>query len=424
MKHCHSVRTWNLNNLFSAYVGGQRSHLITREQFFLGAVAVSTVVAAAGEIKLSGFSLRGWAWLLILVLSAFYLIPRKRQEVKLLWYTWLPWFLWVAYKTDFTDMAAVQRLFIFMTPVFVLYASASLENITVDLIRRSYRLLWIGSACIYGIAVVQCRSLLTDVEWYSIAGIAMTFTLIAVAAVACISSGSKQGYITFIVCLLILFATQSRMPVLILPTILVFGCTGISLRVRTILCIVLICAGIFLFNSQPVQEDLFRRGYGTVHDAFSFDPEVVNLSGRLTAWPLFIQGIENIWFGDGSTASVVFGNATFGACKWSHPHNAYIRVLFDYGIMGFILLLIPVVSLLIFLYKRYQQSHTGEDSRWIYAVSINGIVAMLLLGISGNVLMYVPYIGNMLFATIGCAFACERKKKERRPRYENLFDSQ
>jgi len=214
------------------------------------------------------------------------------------------------------------------------------------------------------------------------------------------------------------------MPILVLFAVMIFGLREISLRKRVVLGFLLFSIGIILFMSVHVQENLFRSGHGTIKDIISCDPALLNVGGRLTAWPIYINGIENIWFGDGSTASVIFGNATFGAGKWSHPHNEYIRVLFDYGVFGVVLLSIPIVWLLVLLYKK-GRSNNANDMRWICFAGFNGIFATLLLGISGNVLMYVAYIGNMLFATIGYTFALEDKTiNARNTNYENLFGSQ
>jgi len=192
------------------------------------------------------------------------------------------------------------------------------------------------------------------------------------------------------------------MPVLILPLILIFGYSGVRARTRLVLAGLFILASLILFNTNPVQENLFRRGHGTIWDIASFDPGELHTSGRLTAWPLYIQGIEDVWFGQGSTASVEFGNATFGTGKWSHPHNEYIRIVFDYGIVGTVLFAIPVLLL---LYTCHKRAFSGlPDTLWLYRVSAGGIVVMLLLGITGNVLMYVAWFGNMLFATIGVAY--------------------
>ena len=360
----------------------------------------------------------------MLAVSTLYIIPRKGKVVKFPWYLWLPWFVWVGYKSDFSNMAAIQRLAILLTPIFVASVCSSFQKVNLKMIKKSYDVLWVGSLCIYGCAVLQSGSLLADADFYTVEGIAMTFTLIAVAAIAGINKTAKQGYITFVLCLLILIFTRSRMPVLVLPAILIFGFHNISMRNRIILCIFLVCGATILFMSAPAQENIFLSGYGSLSDIISLDPTLVKASGRLTAWPLYIKGIENIWFGDGSTESVVFGNATFGAGKWSHPHNEYIRVLFDYGIIGIVLLSVPVVWLLALLYKK-GRSNNANDMRWLCFVGFNGVFATLLLGISGNVLMYVAYIGNVLFATIGYTFAFEDKTiNARNTSYENLFGSQ
>jgi len=96
--------------------------------------------------------------------------------------------------------------------------------------------------------------------------------------------------------------------------------------------------------------------------------------------------------------SVDFGNITF--IRWSHPHNEYIRILFDYGFLGAILFLIPILNLAYQCFKGTRHALT-EETKFLCSVGLWGIIAMFLLAITGNVLMYVAWYGNLLFALIG-----------------------
>ena len=396
------LRPWG--RLASALAGESRLRLSV-EQAFLDLMAVSTLLAAAGEVRVAGFAFRGWAWVSVLIVSVLLLVPnRLTRGVRCRWWLWLPWIVWMFVKTDFGLRDAAQRFFIFLTPLLALWAASTLRNVTVQMIRRSYRLLWVGTLAIYGIAAVQDGSPKALTDWYSVAGTAMTFTLLTVAALAGLRRAPAAGMAVFAISLGIMFVTESRMPVVVLPVLLVFGYRTISLRGRIVAAVVLVLLALALFQMAPVQENLFFSGYGTLGDLVSLDPEVVNLSGRLVAWPMYLGGIENPWLGDGSTASVEFGQLNFGTGKWAHPHNEYIRVLFDYGVVGALLLGVPTLCLLVSLYRRSRAACGDAEVGWLYCVAVNGLIGVLLLGISGNSLMYIAYIGNMLFATIGATW--------------------
>jgi hypothetical protein len=376
------------------------------EQLILLWISFTTLLAAAGEIRAGGFMFRGWAWTLTLMVCGFYLIPNKaRSAIRCNWLIWLPWVIWMAYKTDFSEREALQRFFIFLTPLVTLCACSAFRTVTIDMIRTGFSMISVFSVLIYLLAVLQSKTFLAITSWYSLAGIAMTFTLLAVAACADLSARPRKAILCLAVYFMILFLSESRMPVLAVPFIFGFGLNYLPWKTKLCIALFVLVAGLGLFYTGPVQENLFKEGHGTLADLFSFDPHIVNTSGRLVAWPEFLKGIENRWTGDGATSSAEFGYGMFRG--WTHPHNEFIRILFDYGIIGFILLSIPALWTLIVLYKKAIVYRDIPQMRWIYSVCVNGFFAMLLLGITGNVLMYISYIGNALFAVIGCTYAME-----------------
>jgi hypothetical protein len=382
------------------------------EQLLLLWISWMTLLAAAGEVSLAGFKFRGWAWVLTLLVYLFYLLPNKgRCAVRCNWWIWLPWVAWMVYKTDFAEREASQRFFIFLTPLITMCACSAFRLVTVKMIQTAFSFMSFFSVAIYVLAVVHSRTFLAMTPWYSIAGIAMTFTLLAVASCAELSFSPRKAITWLTVYFLILLLSESRMPVLVVPFIFGFGLNYISWKKKAIIALAVIVGGLCLFYTGPVQENLFRNGYGTPAQLFSFDPHILKSSGRLSVWPEFLAGINNIWTGDGATSSAAFGEAAFRA--WTHPHNEYIRILFDYGIVGFILLGFPALWMLITLSGKAMRHRDNPSMRWLYSVCVNGFFAMLLLGITGNVLMYISYIGNMLFAIIGCTYAIEELNGEK-----------
>lgn len=384
------------------------------EQLFLLLIVFTTLLSAMGEISLGGFMCRGWAWVLALTACAFYLIPNKsRGRIRCNYWIWIPWLLWMLYKTDFSQREPAQRFFIFLTPLLALCACSAFRLVTVKMIQTAFAVMSVISVLIYLLAVAASGTFRAAASWYSLAGIAMTFTLTAVAACADLSTSPRKAMVCLLIYFFILFLSESRMPVLVVPLIFGFGLNYLSWKHKVCIALIVIIIGLALFHSPPVQENLFRKGHGTLSELLSFDPTILDSSGRLTAWPEFIKGIENLWTGDGAAASAEFGYGMFRG--WTHPHNEYIRILFDYGIIGFILLGFPALFMVIDLYKKAMRCRGNPSMRWLYSVCVNGFLAMLLLGITGNVLMYISYIGNMLFAAIGCTYAIEENTSGKRP---------
>ena len=380
---------------------------ISLETLVVAIVAFSTLLAEMGEISVGGFSFRGWAWTIVLIVSLFFLLPHAfRGPVRCNGWIWIPWIVWMAEKTVFSDRDAMQRFFIFLTPLLTMFACSSLKRLNLVSIRTIVRLLALFSIVLYGAAVVSSGSLKATAGWYAIAGIAMTFTLLAVCESTDLRQASAAAWGLLAACYVILLFTESRMPILTLPVVVVFGHNALNVRIKCLLGAMVLILGMAAFYTEPVQQNVFHQGYGSLSDLFSFDPDVVSTSGRLTAWPQFLAGIENPWTGDGATSSAEFGYATFRG--WTHPHNEYIRILFDYGRVGFILLAVPVINLFVAMLRGASRHRSDPQIRWLYAASINGLLAMLLLGVSGNALMYVAYIGNLLFALIGCTYAVQK----------------
>ena len=127
-------------------------------------------------------------------------------------------------------------------------------------------------------------------------------------------------------------------------------------------------------------------------------------SGRTLVWPYVIEKIrEEVFFGHGRLAMIRTGLSDYLATEYeelfSHPHNAYLEVLLDNGVLGF-LVAIPLYLLL--LKRAFYLFHLPEDPM---ANAVGGaacaVVIALLVGSLGGQTFY-PREGSVaMWAVLG-----------------------
>jgi O-antigen ligase len=103
-------------------------------------------------------------------------------------------------------------------------------------------------------------------------------------------------------------------------------------------------------------------------------------AGRNLIWPYVIDKIsDRPWFGYGRLAMVRTGLTHFLSTQldegFSHPHNAYLEMLFDNGLVGFVLVM-PFYWLLL-----WRSFALFRDSRSPVFVAVGGSTAAMILGL-------------------------------------------
>lgn len=103
-------------------------------------------------------------------------------------------------------------------------------------------------------------------------------------------------------------------------------------------------------------------------------------AGRNLIWPYVIARIaDRPWIGYGRLAMVRTGLAHFLSTEldegFSHPHNAYLEMLFDNGLLGFVLVM-PFYGLLL-----WRSFVLFRDSRSPVFVAVGGASSAMILGL-------------------------------------------
>ena len=372
---------------------------------FFYLIAITAVIASFKTAAPGGFNLTGWAWVLAIFISlAFMLISSWRIAFPYSWF--LPFFVYFASRLDITSREDMQRFCILICPVIVGIAASMYAGYGFKAIRKSMYFLLGGIYLVYSVAALA-QGTFVPTGWYAVAGPCMTVTLISTFGIVQFRENRGHGLVLWGLCWLYCALVVARMPVLIIPLLLAIGPIGFRLGVRLGILVGIVGLGLLALSLPAVQTSLFRGDSGTVQDLISLDPSLVKTGGRLYAWPIYWQEVLNaFWFGHGSVASVQFGEENFGG--WAHPHNEYIRLLFDYGIFGLILYLIPIFALLRSCFRGMRS--TCNDEKRLFSVGFLGLIAFLLLGLTGNVIMYSAWYGNLLFAVIGAACALRNSR--------------
>jgi O-antigen ligase len=132
-------------------------------------------------------------------------------------------------------------------------------------------------------------------------------------------------------------------------------------------------------------------------------------TGRTELWSLtWHQFEESPWIGQGAGASEEYLTALGGA---SHPHNDYLRLLFDYGIVGTALWTLGIVLIMTALFRdwrRWDESRDPKAGTELWALL--SIAAFLAAMITANPLVYM-HVQGPLGLIVGVALATSAGKR-------------
>jgi O-antigen ligase len=160
------------------------------------------------------------------------------------------------------------------------------------------------------------------------------------------------------------------------------------------------------FETITPLRDRFLQG-----DVESVGRVSINVSGRDAVWSaVWHSALKSPWIGQGAGSSesalVVYG------FKVSQPHNEYLRILHDFGLIGLVLWVWGYFGLLgrTFLeWRRADRTENGEA--YVHLAAWLGLVALALGMITDNPLRYVQVL-LPLGLTVGCSLGLATTSRE------------
>jgi O-antigen ligase len=163
--------------------------------------------------------------------------------------------------------------------------------------------------------------------------------------------------------------------------------------------------GVFLFYTEGFQKEWFSSGRGELSDLKLDNPDLTT-SGRLQTWELMINDIRRRpWFGHGANANQ---HAIFQwQGSYAHPHNDYLRLLYDYGVLGTSIFLCAVLAQCIHALRKARGA--PEEARLLLETGALAFIPMLLVMVGDNIVLYASFFGSLHFTILGLGYAAARE---------------
>ncbi len=151
---------------------------------------------------------------------------------------------------------------------------------------------------------------------------------------------------------------------------------------------------------------LHERFFATTGDLATVSGYTVNANGRTELWGATWQWFQRSpWLGNGAGSSADLVASLYRA---SQPHNDYLRLLGDYGIVGTGMWFLGVVIVATTLFRSWVAADARGDPRGRYQLwALLGLAALLATMVSDNPLIY-PHVQMPLGMIVGLALGVGR----------------
>jgi O-antigen ligase len=355
----------------------------------------SALVELPRDIKLGPGT--GLAWLSIgfVVLALSLLLTSNVTNLKGLGWSVLPsvaFLAWALVSLLFNrpSSAGAQNLIVFATFVLLVLAGAASVRSVPSIVSSWGRLMKVASVVAM---VLYCASIaLSGFGGHAV----LTPRPFALFALVCLAWAigtwryvdRTQGVIWAAALVLLIALSLSRAALGSAAVILALGWAnprGFGSWVRTIAIVLGIAlAALVVFAKFSAINARFTQGdVKTVAGTVS-----INTSGRDKYWATTWDSFKTspiVGHGAGSADELI--TEVYGP-QIGHPHNDYLRILNDYGIIGFVLWIVGYLGLIVRCGKSWMRSSGGEESR-LHAAATLALIAVALTMITDNVVIYV-----------------------------------
>jgi hypothetical protein len=369
--------------------------------FIIWVVVVSTLIASIGGQFLN-YQIAGFAWLVPLVLSVliFFKAPGR---MKFPIFIWIPWILLVAIYLIFAKAPnAFQRSIMILCPL-VMGVTVSKLRIGEKELESFDKLSRYLAVALYVVVIVKGGIIVTGALPVAtgMAAEAMTGTLLCALFASSYVLGNKRELAWWAAFAAIPYIALTRTGIVAAGITLPSTFAPMNIFKRSIWVILIVMLAIPVFYSERVQHKMFYSGSGTFAEVHPDNPDLAT-SGRSHLWEKLEDEIDQKpYFGHGANASEPFVAMLTGGL--THPHNDWLRLLYDYGYFGAVIFAFCLIVQVLHILKR-AQSATGETKILFYA-GASTFISFVLFMFSDNIILYAAFFGNLQFAILGLAYA-------------------
>ena len=385
------------------------------------ALAIGMLVSYLPGLLPGGIGIRvsylGWMVPLLGCGAAVFLHQRRVNfPIKL----WVPWAIWVVLYLVFAVADnALQRSVMLLTPLVV---GAGFSTLRVDTPLLTKFSLWLNRFFWIFLAVAGVTTgLLVAGQLYGVTGFAagsITASLLAVWYAARFANGDWRALAWWAALALVPVLANTRTGMLAVALTLPLTLAPLSIKKRLIAVALLLVAGLLAFQTEHIQRKMFFSGQGTVADAIAgvsdmFAGRAVEsgdfvTSGRKTMNDALVDGLAAAyWLGYGANTTEAI---SFNIAGVTHPHNDWLRLRYEYGLLGLLIFALTMLAQMWHAYKRAKWLRSSSAAIFLYA-GAGSFIPMAIFMASDNVMLYAAWFGNLQFAMLGLGYAALRSQQ-------------
>lgn len=173
------------------------------------------------------------------------------------------------------------------------------------------------------------------------------------------------------------------------------------------------CVGIGGLIYAYFEVDAFRQRFVT-GDGFAIGGFTIGSSGRNNLWSVtFDHWLQSPWLGHGAGASEVLIRETYPPV--AHPHNDYLRLLHDFGVVGFLLWIAGMATLVTVILLRLRRE-ADSKVKAIHVAALLGTLYLTMDMVLNNPVTVLPVmlpLGVLLGMSLGLLAASDPLSKRR-----------
>ena len=371
-------------------------------------VIISTFVAMVGEVSILGYQLTGWAWVIPLGTSIF-MILRRPLRVNFPSRIWFPWICLVFVYGINSEMSSLQRSIMLLCPIVVGIA-VSTCSIREFQLQGFLKLIELLLFALLIIVIIRTGLLLRGMLPHStgLAPQSITAALLCTIFAARYPINGKTDLYRWLMGMIIPVIALTRMAIIAAGLTMPLTFASMKIKQRLILFTIIAALGISFFYTERMQSKMFYSGSGTLEDMRLSNPDLFT-AGRSRLWDLIREEIrvKPVW-GHGANASERFVlSVTWGTL--THPHNDWLRLLYDYGFIGTFIFAFCLVWQVIHLLNRAKR--TSGESRILLYAGASSFLPFVLLMFTDNIILYAAFFGNLQFAIVGLVYAAQKTQE-------------
>jgi len=362
-------------------------------------------VAALSSISVpgvGGFQYTGFIWAFMLAVGLL-LIALNRQPISFPWKLWCPWFGYVflsltwggiRWRYSLQDPAQmIAPLVVGMVASFAIRTEFQLESLMRGFKRCLLFVALVFAAFWYGPGAPYQEF----GRGYSVRPAAVTLAFIGCLFVGRMHRSAVGSALGWAACSAIAILSGSRTATLVILVLWLVTPLYRRLTSRMLLSAVMCLAALGLFYSPIFQDRFFQSGHGTITELIHGD---FSGSGRFEAlWPAVWEAAqEKLVFGAGAGEAGRF--AENNGLPDPTPLSGYLDVIFDYGLVGLLILICIVLKQMHVLHKLLRRD---SPVTWALAAAYLGFFALLIFAWSEDIWFHGVNFLNPLFAITGAA---------------------